>query len=218
MFSLADTLYTVPTRPNLESVTVSRFEAMLVSMEHQILQHFFAFWEINDLITLSYLSSWLRGVYKRYQSDVWNIDRFLGSWFPDASGFRRVMRSTGAVISGSQVLQFFDRVRYIDSDLDIFLGVGGSMEMGRYFEKDGYRFEGQSALYPCFTDFLIRTLSRVDSFERFFENYIVGVYNFSRFVVSSGNVARRMHVQMIVLKKEPIRQILCGFHSSTSPI
>lgn len=218
MLVALDTLYSICARPKLEYCAVSSFEALLTTMDQKLLRYFFAFWAIDNLVLLSSLSMLLRGVYRRYQGDVWNIDRFLRSWFPDAARFRRVMGGTGAVIAGSQALQFFDRTRYMDSDLDIFLRVGGAIMMGRYLENEGFQFEGKSEAYPFFADKLLRTLSTPEMFEESFEPSMVGVHNFVKFLGSRDGIVRRMQVQLIVLRSDPIRHIMCGFHSSTSLI
>ncbi|KAF9474988.1 hypothetical protein BDN70DRAFT_884268 [Pholiota conissans] len=57
--------------------------------------------------------------------------------------FRRLQASTGMLISGSTALQFFDRVVYLESDLDLYVNHSSREEIGRWLTSIGYSFVPQ---------------------------------------------------------------------------
>jgi hypothetical protein len=50
-----------------------------------------------------------------------NVNSFLKQYFEDSIAFRSLQARTGAVVSGSAVLQILDQTVYPDSDLDIYV-------------------------------------------------------------------------------------------------
>lgn len=56
-----------------------------------------------------------------YVAQTYDFTAYLGRFFANPHGFRELQASTGAVISGSSALQFMNRQRYDDSDLDIYV-------------------------------------------------------------------------------------------------
>lgn len=79
-----------------------------------------------------------------YQSRAFDIHRHLKRFFVDPVGFRVLQAQTGAVISGSNALQFLDRDIYPDSDLDIFVNIGNALDVCSWIAQsagNGYSFE-----------------------------------------------------------------------------
>jgi hypothetical protein len=70
----------------------------------------------------------------------WNVERRLSMFFTFPREFREEMRKQDALISGSVALQFFDRVRWETSDLDVFVREHGQADaLGVYLqESEGY--------------------------------------------------------------------------------
>ena len=54
--------------------------------------------------------------------------------------FRELQATTGAIISGSTALQFFDRTVYADSDLDLYVQHDRSRDLALWLESIGYMF------------------------------------------------------------------------------
>lgn len=76
---------------------------------------------------------------KDFNQRSYNITKHLAYFFNNPSWFRSIQASTGAVISGSNAIQFFDRSFYDTSDLDIFVGQSFAMEIARWLiESEGY--------------------------------------------------------------------------------
>lgn len=71
---------------------------------------------------------------------AWNIDRRLEKFFADPRRFRKELKRADGVISGGFALQFFDRVEWSGSDLDICVQVGDkAQQLAAYLETvEGY--------------------------------------------------------------------------------
>ena len=74
---------------------------------------------ISDIINLTRTCKAFAHLYKSLLSSQWNIDKRLARFVNNITRFRSQMASFNALISGSFALQFFDRVRWSGSDLDI---------------------------------------------------------------------------------------------------
>ncbi|KAF7971995.1 hypothetical protein HWV62_19271 [Athelia sp. TMB] len=77
---------------------------------------------------------------QQYFHTAFDINAHLGIFLPDPLAFRNMQTKTGAVISGSNVVQFFDRTYYHDADLDIYVNPGHCRAVGAHMVKvQGYR-------------------------------------------------------------------------------
>ena len=73
-------------------------------------------------------------------SNHWDVDRDLRRFVKDPRRLRQQLGQHNALISGSFALQFFERVTWEKSDLDIFLGHGEVESFKQYLvEEEGYR-------------------------------------------------------------------------------
>ncbi|KAF7976042.1 hypothetical protein HWV62_7946 [Athelia sp. TMB] len=76
----------------------------------------------------------------QYQLSAFNINTHLARFLPDPIEFRSMQARTGTIISGSNALQFMDRVHYRDADLDIYVNPGHGSIVGTHMVKvQGYR-------------------------------------------------------------------------------
>ena len=191
---------------------LSQFELFFVNMTDDLLRRALSFWSVPSLISLGASSVMLRGVYKRYCADVWNINRRLRTWFPNPALFRKKLRDTGAIISGSQALQYFDREQYEGSDLDIYVSRSGAILLGHWLEGIGYKYHGKDPSYD-FLQHLITDTTPTHGRSPF-HSAIMRVHNFHRFLICRRGVARLLRVQLIVLEGNPVVHIMFDFHSS----
>ena len=73
-------------------------------------------------------------------SNHWNVDRDLRRLVKDPRRLREQLGQHNALVSGSFVLQFFERVTWEKSDLDIFVGWREVQSFKKYLvEEEGYR-------------------------------------------------------------------------------
>lgn len=81
------------------------------------------------------VSSYIRRTFK--------LERLLGPFFSETQilEFRRLQFETGALISGSTALQFFDRSFYPDSDLDIYVHFENMREIALWLDSIGYKIQ-----------------------------------------------------------------------------
>ncbi|PPQ87265.1 hypothetical protein CVT26_003247, partial [Gymnopilus dilepis] len=134
-------------------------------------------------------------------------------WFSDVLEFRRVLRRSGAVISGSFALQYFDRSFYAESDMDMFVRIGGVGPLCEFIRSQGYASVGHSHDYDeCVAEggaHIIKAALNITSFE----DPLLGVYTFQKFVVWASGRVDILQVQVVVVDTEPIEHILFDFHS-----
>ena len=102
---------------------------------------------IREIINLTRTCKALSHLYQTLLSlQQWNVDRNLLRFVKDPRRFRSQLGKCDGLISGSFALQFFERVYWKESDLDIFIEVG---EEARKFEHymtnvEGYRLTKES--------------------------------------------------------------------------
>ncbi|KAL8691236.1 MAG: hypothetical protein Q9218_003494 [Villophora microphyllina] len=127
----------------------------------------------------------------------WNVDRDLLRFVKDPWGFRSQLARYDGLISGSFALQFFERVCWEESNLDIFSESGeGAQTLEKYLkEKERYCFinKGFSNAYNVGSG---RQRHTVRTFER--SN-------------SDGTTAK---AQIITSHYPPLQAILRGFHGT----
>ena len=96
---------------------------------------------IGSIVTLTRTCKRLSNLYRSLLPLQWNIDRMLSRFVRDPLSFRSQMAEYDAMISGSFALQYFKRVQWRESDLDIYIEHGHLAEVFcQYLVKaEGYR-------------------------------------------------------------------------------
>jgi len=94
---------------------------------------------IGDIVSLTRTCKSLSSVYQVLLTTQWNVDRALRRFVKDPCLFRSKLGEYDALVSGSFALQFFDRVIWPESDLDIFMRVGAQKHFEEYLcQSEGY--------------------------------------------------------------------------------
>ena len=85
--------------------------------------------------TKNAVSSYIRRTFK--------LEGILGPYFSETQilELRRLQFESGALISGSTALQFFDRSFYPDSDLDIYVQFDNKREIALWLDSIGYKMQ-----------------------------------------------------------------------------
>ncbi|KAJ7773132.1 hypothetical protein B0H16DRAFT_1217537, partial [Mycena metata] len=170
-------------------------------------------WSLQDIIVCSSLSSVILNIIRYYKSVVWNPDIFFKPWFNvDPKFFRSTLDVCGAVVAGSQINQLLDRTRYDNSDMDIFLRIGGIQRMGGWLETQGYRLVSSSSTYGPFHQTVARLSTRL-AIATASDNTVKGVFNYERYVAST-QVVYHQRIQLVVVDMNPIHHVLFDFHST----
>lgn len=79
---------------------------------------------IADIISLTRTCKQLSNLYQTLLPLQWNVNRTLERFVRDPSAFRSQLGRCDALVSGSVALQFFEKVIWQESDLDIYVENG----------------------------------------------------------------------------------------------
>ncbi|KAI9002539.1 hypothetical protein DFJ74DRAFT_695984 [Hyaloraphidium curvatum] len=81
----------------------------------------------------------LHGPVNAYAARAFNGDALLARFFPgEVAAFRALLALTGAIVSGSAVLQLLNRVRYNESDLDVYVLALAATDLCHWLLEHGY--------------------------------------------------------------------------------
>ena len=148
---------------------------------------------------------------REYMGKRYNVDKLLARYFVDTASFRHLQARTGTLISGSTALQFFDRVFYPESDLDIYTPKAWREVVGLFLLKAGYTFARNPAQHPTFESAVSE--AQVVDITALYGNFkgVGGVFNFVK-TLPNGETLK---IQLIVAVRSPI-EIIMRYHSSKS--
>ncbi|PBK97197.1 hypothetical protein ARMGADRAFT_1009255 [Armillaria gallica] len=141
------------------------------------------------------------------------LKKLLSRYFTkeEANKFRLLQAEFGVLISGSSGVQFFECVRYPDSDLDLYVEHKHCHAIGQFLLTAGYTFIPREMQKGGFYEVVSRVSEAVrlrdenPSMTGYHCRGIADVYDFSR---------NGIQVQLITSKKSPMEVIL-SFHSTT---
>ena len=73
---------------------------------------------------------------------VFRVDRLLSRYFNSIEilRFRKLQYLTGALISGSTAIEFFDRTIYPDSELDVYVELKFARTIADWLVEIGYKY------------------------------------------------------------------------------
>lgn len=114
--------------------------------QYPICDRICSFLPIGDLISLTRTCRQLSSLYQNLLPAQWNIDHRLLRFVSDPKALRSFMGKHNVLISGSFAIQFFERVTWEESDLDLYAEAGTSTEaLEKYLCKnEGYRIIRQT--------------------------------------------------------------------------
>ncbi|KAK6342468.1 hypothetical protein TWF718_007871 [Orbilia javanica] len=163
-----------------------------------------------------------------FKYELWNVNRSLRRFVDDPLAFRTLMARHNALVSGSHALQFLARVKWTDSDLDVYItGEEGLREFADHLtQKEGYAFSAYSwqskqadTAIPNRKDernaFCTEIFDNPDRFEDtrsevalYNTSEIDGVFNFVH-----GTYPNRK-IQLISARGVPLNAILADYYAS----
>ncbi|THX27531.1 hypothetical protein D6D12_05446 [Aureobasidium pullulans] len=95
---------------------------------------------IADIVALTRVSKALSTLYTDYVSLHWNVDKHLARFVANPKALRHHMGMNRSLIVGSVPMQFFSRLSWKDSSLDILVESGPEAQaMTAYIASQGYR-------------------------------------------------------------------------------
>ncbi|KAJ3548218.1 hypothetical protein NMY22_g1348 [Coprinellus aureogranulatus] len=205
---------------------ISNFECFVFDLSLKLRATVFGYLSKPDLNRLSRASLFLHSIVEQYCEEAWDITAFLQTWFPNSTGdFRVELARTGAIVTGSQVLRFFDRQPPDPScDLDIVTRVGGVLDLCMYLEMRGYTRSAREPRrshkpghgddedgYPILTSAFALT----SSVKFLTGGGRTGIVDIIDYVFPDPEVGAEVNykVQLIVVLQPPVEHVLFGFHS-----
>jgi len=211
-------------RHSMTGVQLSRFETWLITSPIEIFVRLFSFFSIKRIHAMRRTSKSLHGVCQAYISIVWDMGQRFQNWFDDAGDFRRILYEANAVISGSQALQYFDRSYYPESDMDIFVRVGGAGIISHWLLDQSYaqNVDPPSYSYSILRSKITALVGRCVQDKSSSNRPLLGVMNFikkkdGKLLTESDDLTSYTayyRVQVVVVDIEPVNYILYEFHSS----
>lgn len=147
-----------------------------------------------------------------YIGCAFDVNCLLSQYFPNTFSFRRLQASTATIIGGLSALQFFTRMFWGNTCLDLFVPHVWAGEVGQFLLQSGYNFVPSPLQHPTFdaalsyTDVAEASVTSNPGFKG-----IAGLFGFTK----STSGSKEVKVQMMVVVRSPIEVILRS-HSSTS--
>ncbi|KAK7028455.1 hypothetical protein R3P38DRAFT_927432 [Favolaschia claudopus] len=103
----------------------------------------FSLLDTRELVRLMSTSRRIRSLTHEICFDISRLlRRFFGSR-ENVEQFRRMQQQTGTIISGSMGLQFFNRLTWEDSDLDLYVGRAMASLAAVFILENGYTFKAK---------------------------------------------------------------------------
>ncbi|PBK87465.1 hypothetical protein ARMGADRAFT_856099, partial [Armillaria gallica] len=93
----------------------------------------------RDLSRLSQVCMGLHTSVAAYLLFACSIRRRLSYWFTDIESFRELQRCTGLLVSGSVALSIFERVRYRNTDIDLYVLSDQWKPVTSFMLRSGYQ-------------------------------------------------------------------------------
>ncbi|THY11630.1 hypothetical protein D6D00_10577 [Aureobasidium pullulans] len=119
---------------------------------------------IADIVALTRVSKALSTLYTDYVSLHWNVDKHLARFVADPKALRHHMGLNRSLIVGSVPMQFFSRLSWKDSSLDILVENGPEAEaMMAYIASQGYHKYKKLDMNHLELDFEMTPFTRGDS-------------------------------------------------------
>ncbi|KAH8823686.1 hypothetical protein DL96DRAFT_234856 [Flagelloscypha sp. PMI_526] len=115
---------------------------LLEAFHPDIFSHIFPLLTGLELCRMRRVNKTLLALTDDYFQRTFTIERVLSPFFNDwdMKVFRELQALTGAIIGGSAVVQFFGRVHYPESDLDVYSEFAGIPMFATLLEQAGYHF------------------------------------------------------------------------------
>ncbi|KAH6684495.1 hypothetical protein B0J14DRAFT_13981 [Halenospora varia] len=159
--------------------------------------------EPQDLIALQRTSKQLSGLFDTLFKTQWNINRQLKRFVHDPVVLRSLMSRLDALVSGSFALQFFERVVWKDSDLDIYVEYGREDETTTMLEQHLVEAEVYTVKPPV--------ESPPINYPRIHVKHIYKVNTYLR--PNNEEPGNDLKIQVIYTHKTPLETILLGFYT-----
>ncbi|KAI0148170.1 hypothetical protein F4776DRAFT_660343 [Hypoxylon sp. NC0597] len=156
--------------------------------------------DTEDVLNLARTSTAIR---RNIMDNDWNINSKLARFIKDPTGFRSQLGHSDALISGSFALQFFERITWLDSDLDIVVRDGENLEGLANFltTVEGYKMTEEQGPYKPNQDTYIKEV----------QTYM---YSMKGDANVDGNKSAKSKIQLTVTHCIPLLAILRTYYTT----
>ncbi|KAI0689529.1 hypothetical protein C8T65DRAFT_746138 [Cerioporus squamosus] len=199
--------------------SLSVFEEFLLGAPEQHVDAFLAGFSPDAIMGFRNLSSSMLRAIDAYMTRKWSIAHTLRWWIWNIKEFLAVLDECDGIVSGSAAQHFFGREEYEAKDLDIYLPFHGLLPMGRFLQREGFKFQPGLNHHPFFdaavmalTAFIGRTLSKATS-DLSGHTYAFKAFNFA-LPQHSHPGKRGRRVQLIAVQGDPVEFMIRSFHST----
>lgn len=187
------------------------FLTTLACLPEDITFRIFTFCGLQEILAMD-TACWLtRTLVWCYIRRVWSFDLRFKLWFSDVRSFQRMLCRCRAIVSGSLALQFFHRVHYPNSDMDIYVHHAGIKVVTNWIAGEGYVLSsgrGGSDVMPPHIQDVSMDVYHANS------TFITAIMNYDKHEVHWNGTIRRRRVQVIGVSVHPLQHILHEYHSS----
>ncbi|KAJ6578039.1 hypothetical protein B0H19DRAFT_1122167 [Mycena capillaripes] len=159
----------------------------------------------NSALELVRLMQTCRSIYYLVLASCFSLHRLLSTFFGDATqvdAFRAMQGRTGTIVSGSTVLQFFNRRTWEGSDLDVYVDRPGAALAAFFIVETGYTFNPRKSQEKTVSAQLVQSIK--DRAPSYLGRGIADVLDFHK-----GD----KKIQLIVAATTPM-EIILSFHST----
>ncbi|KAF9522295.1 hypothetical protein CPB83DRAFT_864681 [Crepidotus variabilis] len=169
----------------------------------------------KDLVSFARSCHAHRDRVKAYTCRAFNVEKLLKNYFTtlEVHYFRYLQSRTQMFISGSTALQFFERIEYPNSDLDIYVEHRYRETVVEWLLHIGYEFKSrgdtslEEELKFTFPGFVTQTTALFESTSAgYFGRGVANVYNFYKYYPER-------KIQLITCHHAPLEVVL-NFHST----
>lgn len=208
------------------SIELSTIERLTFREDSGALDHILWWMQWPDITNLSATSNVMKEFVESYRQRTWEAEEFFNHWFEDDfNRFRSILALAGALVTGEQVLRYFDRCPPdLDSNLDIVTRVGGASALVLFLEHIGYELEPDAPSTHSEDDQAMARIFAIASSPMFetkgSANGVLSIFEFTRpgghFFSSwaHSNRDRCARLRLIVVAQDPVDHILLNYHTS----
>ena len=196
-------------------VRVITFSGALLDVD-LVLDNIFDFASPGTLFCFKRTCKRAKTAVESYFRRAFNINRHLSQFFDNPHDFRSLQARTCTLISGSNALQFFNRVRYEGSDLDLYAYYEHRLEVGHWLIRNGFAFQPASWQNEDF-DIASRNCKHTSEPDppgerlKYHTQGVIAVFTFTKDHPEEEDA--ELKVQVVVALKAPM-DVVMDFHSS----
>lgn len=208
------------------SVDLSPIELFILCNKEDICDRLMRWLPWPDITCLSSTSTVMRAFVNLYRQRAWATHTFFEHWFEDQfNRFRSLLALTGALVTGEQLIRFFDR-RPPDkeSNLDVVTRVGGAGALVLFLEHIGYQLEPDAPSTHSESNPAMSQIFGITSSPAFenkgWVNGVLAVLEFTRPVGDNPKswlnppYDRCARMRVVIVAQDPVDHVMTSYHSS----